>query len=95
MAHEMIEEGKLLKMIYSVLHDSLLATETSHSATTPGNSTTIGATNPDNSTTIGKSATETAHAPPTQYTDDDHLVRQRQETESHLNAHQRHSYKET
>jgi Ulp1 family protease len=24
MAHEMIEEGKLLKMIYSVLHDSLL-----------------------------------------------------------------------
>ena len=28
MANEMIEEGKLLKMIHSVLHDSLLATTT-------------------------------------------------------------------
>ncbi len=44
MAHEMIEEGKLLKMIYNVLHDSLLATATDNSATSPDNSTTIGRT---------------------------------------------------
>ena len=43
MAHEMIEEGKLLKMIYRVLHDStLLATATGNTATTHGNSTTTG-----------------------------------------------------
>jgi hypothetical protein len=56
MAHEMIEEGKLLKMIYSVLHDSLLATATGNSATSP-----------DNSTTIDRTATEIIGTPPTQY----------------------------
>jgi hypothetical protein len=55
-AHEMIEEGKLLKMIYSILHDSLLATETGNSATRPGNSTTIGRTA---TKTIGPSAKTT------------------------------------
>jgi hypothetical protein len=57
MAHEMIEEGKLLKMIYSVLQHSILATETGNSATRP-----------DNSTTIGRTATETVDPPPTQRT---------------------------
>jgi hypothetical protein len=62
MAHEMIEEGKLLKMIYSVLHDSLLATAT-RLATATSNS----ATSPDNSTTIGRTTTETVDTSPTQY----------------------------
>jgi len=47
MAHEMIEEGKLLKMIHSVLHDSLLATATGNSATSSDNSTAIGRTTTD------------------------------------------------
>ena len=41
MAHEMIEEGKLLKMIHRVLHDSLLASATGNSAPTSDNSTAI------------------------------------------------------
>ena len=57
MAHEMIEEGKLLKMIYSVLHNSLPATAAGNSATSPGNSTTI-----------GRTATETIGTRPTQCT---------------------------
>jgi hypothetical protein len=47
MAHEMIEEGKLLKMIHSVLHDSLLASATGNSATTSDNSTAISRTTTD------------------------------------------------
>jgi hypothetical protein len=47
MAHEMTQEGKLLKMIYSVLHDSLLATATGNSATSSDNSTTISRTTTD------------------------------------------------
>jgi hypothetical protein len=56
MAHEMIEEGKLLKMIYSVLHDSLLATATGNSATTSDNSTAISRTTTD---TVDTTSTET------------------------------------
>jgi hypothetical protein len=41
MVHEMIEEGKLLKMILSVLHDSLMASATGNSAPTSDNSTDI------------------------------------------------------
>jgi hypothetical protein len=47
MAHEMIEEDKLLKMIYSVLRDSLLATATGNSATSSDNSTGISRTTTD------------------------------------------------
>jgi hypothetical protein len=56
MAHEMIEEGKILKMIHSVLQDSLLATATGNSATSS-----------DNSTTISKTTTDTVDTSPTQY----------------------------
>ena len=38
MAHEMIEEGKLLKMSHSVLHDNPLATATGNSETSSDNS---------------------------------------------------------
>jgi hypothetical protein len=41
MAHEMIEEGKLLKIIHSVLHDSLMASATGNSEPTSDNSTAI------------------------------------------------------
>jgi hypothetical protein len=37
----MIKEGKLLKMIHRVLHDSLLASATGHSTPTSDNSTAI------------------------------------------------------
>ena len=39
MAHEMIEEGKLLKMIHKFLHDSLLASATGNSAPNSDHST--------------------------------------------------------
>ena len=39
-AHAMIEEGKLLKIIYSVLHDSLLTPVTGNSTSSHGTSTT-------------------------------------------------------
>jgi Ulp1 family protease len=48
MAHEMIEEGKLLKMIHKVLHDSLLASAKGNSAS-----------NSDHSTAISRSTTDT------------------------------------
>jgi hypothetical protein len=57
MAHEMIEEGKLLKMIYSVLHDSLLATSTGNSETSSDNSTTISRTTTDTVDTTSSATT--------------------------------------
>ena len=57
MANEMIEEGKLLKMIYSVLHDSLLATSTGNSETSSDNSTTISRTTTDTVDTTSSATT--------------------------------------
>ncbi len=56
MAHEMIEEGKLLKMMHRVLHDSLLATATGNSATSSDHSTAIRRTTTDTVDTTYKNA---------------------------------------
>jgi hypothetical protein len=53
----MIEEGKLLKMIYSVLHDSLLATATCNSTSSSDNSTTISRTTTDTVDTTSTATT--------------------------------------
>ena len=52
----MIEEGKLFKMIHSVLHDSLLETTAGNSATSSDNSTAIGRTTTDS---VDTTSTET------------------------------------
>jgi hypothetical protein len=57
MAHEMIEEAKLLTMIHSVFHDSLLATSTCNSATSSDNSTAIRRTTTDTVDTTSTATT--------------------------------------
>jgi hypothetical protein len=57
MAHEMTEEGKLLKMIHRVLHDSLLASATGNSAPTSDNSTAISRSTTDTVDTTSTATT--------------------------------------
>ena len=79
MAHEMIE-ANLLKMIYSVLQYSILATETGNSARDQVIQRRLEGPLQKQLTLPPRNA--------------QHLLRQRQETESNPNDHQSHSYKE-